>query len=46
MSLIFSPIVSCGHWVARYEFSMPFGLYVETRTSFYAFSGPKLMAEQ
>jgi hypothetical protein len=25
----------------RYEFSLPFGLYVETCTSFYAFSGPK-----
>ena len=24
-----------------YEFSLPFGLYVETCTSFYAFSGPK-----
>ncbi len=25
----------------EYEFSLPFGLYVETCTSFYAFSGPK-----
>ena len=24
-----------------YDFSLPFGLYVETCTSFYAFSGPK-----
>jgi hypothetical protein len=24
-----------------YEFSLPFGLYIETCTSFYAFSGPK-----
>jgi hypothetical protein len=31
---------------SEYEFSLPFGSYVETCTSFYVFSGPKWLSSR